>query len=231
MKYRCILLDADNTLLDFDRSEAEALRLALNSFQIPFSHALIPVYHRINRACWAAYERGELTKERLRVRRFEEFLTEAGADHSASEFADVYLQALADTDYLIEGATALLDRLAANYRLVLVTNGLKEVQHPRLDKTGLRPFFEAIVISDEIGHSKPNSSFFDYTFTCLGQPPRGEVLIVGDNFNADIRGGHEYGMATCWFNPAKNTGPDDLIPTYEIARLKELEHLLEGGSV
>ena len=48
--------------------------------------------------------------------------------------------------------------------------------------------------------SKPNAGFFDITFDRIGNPPKEEVLIIGDNLISDIKGGYDFGIDTCWFN-------------------------------
>lgn len=227
MAYQWILLDADNTLFDFDRSERHALQTALESYGVPFEEPHIERYHRINAACWRAYEKGAMTKSRLRRYRFEQFFEEIGAAVDPGSFADTYMEALAATDFLIEGARSLLHQLERRYQLVLVTNGLSEVQRPRLANTGLDAFFPIVVVSDEIGHSKPDSKFFEHTFQQIEHPPKAEVLMVGDNINADIRGGKEYGLDTCWYNPGRRPNESSIEPTYEIELLEDLSALLK----
>ena len=226
MPYHWILFDADNTILDFDRSEREALGEALSERGIPFEDSYHHAYHRINKACWLAFERGELSRDELRVQRFELFLKEIGHRAEAGSFGVSYLQHLSKGSFLIEGAMEQVQRLAKQYRLALVTNGLKEVQRPRIAQSGLGPYFQTIIVSDEIGHSKPNASFFEYTFDQIGHPPKEEVLIIGDNLNADIRGGAEFGIHTCWYNPRQEENKLGVSPTYEVAELQKLDTFL-----
>ena len=79
-KYSVLLLDADNTLFDFDASEARALQLAMEECALPFAPEYVAVYHRINDAKWKQLERGEITREQLVVERFAEFLQEIGGN-------------------------------------------------------------------------------------------------------------------------------------------------------
>ncbi|MCB0586226.1 MAG: YjjG family noncanonical pyrimidine nucleotidase [Phaeodactylibacter sp.] len=224
--YHWILFDADNTILDFDRSEREALRKALAELSIPFENNYHQAYHRINKDCWLAFEEGKISRAELRLRRFELFFKEIGQSAECESFATRYLFHLSQTDFLVDGAIAQLRRLAPRYQLALVTNGLKEVQRPRISKAGLNEFFPTIIVSDEIGHSKPNPSFFEYTFEQIGHPPREKVLIVGDNLNADIRGGAEFGIHTCWYNPAGQENGLGVSPNYEINQLQKLSSFL-----
>jgi FMN phosphatase YigB (HAD superfamily) len=66
MAYRIALFDADNTLLDFTRAEAEAIRLCLTTHGIPADEATVALYSRVNDRHWKRLEQGLTTRERLR---------------------------------------------------------------------------------------------------------------------------------------------------------------------
>jgi YjjG family noncanonical pyrimidine nucleotidase len=220
--YDWLLLDADNTLFDFDRCEGQALRMALADKNIPFSADHHATYNVINKQCWRDYEDKKITKAELRLRRFELFFDSIGVSLDPDEFGRNYLVHLSTAAFLLDGALDLLGKLQVNHRLALVTNGLKEVQRPRLEAGALSNFFDVIIVSDEIGHAKPHAPFFDYTFEQIGRPEKDRVLIVGDNVNADVKGGLDYGIHACWFNPDKKEKPQHIQPTYEIRQLSEL---------
>ena len=220
--YDWLLLDADNTLFDFDRCEGQALQLALADKEIAFSADHHPTYNVINQQCWRDYEDKKISKAELRLRRFELFFDSIGVSLDPDEFGRNYLVHLSTAAFLLDGALDLLGKLQANHQLALVTNGLKEVQRPRLEAGALRDFFDVIIVSDEIGHAKPHAPFFDYTFEQIGRPEKERVLIVGDNINADVKGGLDYGIHACWFNPGKKEKPQHIQPTYEIRQLHEL---------
>ena len=98
------------------------------------------------------------------------------------------------------------------------------MQRPRLERSAIRPFIEKIFISEEIGVAKPAAGFFEAVFQEIGNPPKSEVLIIGDSLTSDIQGGIDYGIDTCWFNPGgKNTS---LQVTYNIGKLGDLLELL-----
>jgi FMN phosphatase YigB (HAD superfamily) len=100
------------------------------------------------------------------------------------------------------------------------------VQRPRLEKSKIDRFFEVIVISDEIGVAKPHKGFFDHTFTEMQHSDPSSVLVIGDSINADIKGGQQYGTATCWMNPEGQKAPMGINPDYEIRDLLGLRNLL-----
>jgi HAD superfamily hydrolase (TIGR01509 family) len=110
--------------------------------------------------------------------------------------------------------------------LVLITNGLKEVQRSRLARSTISDCFSDVVISDEVGAAKPDVRIFQVAFERMGNPEKADVLIVGDSLTSDIKGGNEYGIDTCWFNPAQLVCDQDVEIQYEIRRLDELRTIV-----
>jgi HAD superfamily hydrolase (TIGR01549 family) len=110
--------------------------------------------------------------------------------------------------------------------MLLITNGLAEVQQPRFAGSSIRDCFSEIVISGEIGLAKPDRAIFDYALARIGDPPRDRVLMVGDNLGSDILGGVNAGLDTCWFNPGGAANGHGVEPTYEIRELPEILDLL-----
>ena len=103
MKYEIILFDADGTLLDFKRSEREALREALLSIGISADDEMIATYSRINDGLWKMLERGEIEKSVLLVRRFEDFFAHYGLEGDAPDLAERYMKALSEKGYAVVG--------------------------------------------------------------------------------------------------------------------------------
>ena len=222
MTYSTILLDLDHTLFDSDTSEAAALTAALQAAGIQNSAQYTKTYQDINIQLWAAVERGELQPQQVRNLRFEKLVAEIGLNADHMRMADTFVAALAASGDLYTGAREVIEQLSERASLAMVTNGLGEVQRSRVERLGIAQYFEAIVVSAEVGAAKPGSRIFDIVFSELGNPGKKSTLMVGDSLSSDIRGGSSYGIATCWYNPkGKLAGPDDMI-THEIRSLSEL---------
>jgi 2-haloacid dehalogenase len=224
VNYEWVLLDADGTLFDYDRAEQYALERALQDFDLPFNAGTVEVYRRINGALWLDFEQGKVDADRLKVLRFERLLEamHAGGRADPARFSAMYLHHLGACAELIDGAAQVVRTLHTRTRLALITNGLKEVQRSRLAKSGLKPFFEVVVISDELGVAKPDPGIFDVAFLRMGEPDLSEVLIVGDSLTSDMKGGYDYGIDTCWFNPDHAPREPSIDTRYEIDVLSEL---------
>ncbi|MBX2871616.1 MAG: YjjG family noncanonical pyrimidine nucleotidase [Saprospiraceae bacterium] len=226
MKYDWLLFDADNTILDFNQAQRYALQESLTEIGVIFRPEHDLVYDRINRSCWRAYEEGQLTKAMLRYQRFQLFFMEIGLKEDPQTFGERYLLHLSQSTAMMDGALDLLTALKAKYKLALVTNGIKEVQRSRLEISGLGAYFSYIAISDEIGVAKPDAAFFNHVFQGLAHPSKERTLIIGDNLNADIRGGLDFGIHACWFNYDHRERYLEIDPTYEITHLTDLYSFL-----
>ncbi len=224
MKYTWLLFDADETLFDFSMAEANALQSAMEQAGLPFQKEFVRQYARFNQQVWKEFERGELTSQELRIKRFHLFFEELGLHGDLAAISENYLRNLALGTDLLQGADAVVHTLKTRCHLALVTNGLKEVQRPRLARSTLSDCFEHVFISEEIGAAKPARAFFDAVFSALGQPDREQVLIIGDSLSSDIKGGIDYGIDTCWYNPRGETSR--LAITYQINRLEQLLEIL-----
>lgn len=227
-RYSTILFDADNTLLDFKRSEHEAILDTIKAMGFSPSEEMAAVYSRINDANWKKLERGEITKSELRTARFQEFCDYYGFTADTERFADTYVAALSRKSYLMKGALDVCRALAPYCRLYIVTNGMKVVQEGRFNPSPLYPLFSDVFVSEEIGAEKPNPKFFEVVATRIPQFKKEETLVVGDSLSSDMAGGVRAGIDTCWFNPCGVKAPVEMKITYTIERLEDLLPLILG---
>ncbi|MEJ5237699.1 YjjG family noncanonical pyrimidine nucleotidase [Limisphaera sp. VF-2] len=207
--YEWLWFDADGVVFDYDRAEQEALACALRSFGHSLTPGLLKTYRAINQELWAALERSEISAAELKTLRFERFLSAAQLPGNGAEFGERYLEALARMHMLWPGCETFLPRLRSRYRLGLLTNGLLRVQQPRLERAGLLICFDVVLISEEIGAAKPSRTFYQIAWEQSGRPPLQRVLMIGDNWNADVAGAAAFGVHTCWFNPEGRSVPDN----------------------
>ena len=228
MKYKWLLFDADGTLFDYDQAEQSALQRTFEFARLHYEPTYREIYRRINHQLWLEFEQGIVSAESLRSKRFELLFAAIGIELDAQLFSDQYLRHLANASELMEGAFDIVQALREHYQLALITNGLKDVQRPRLARSALKDCFGAIVVSDEVGAAKPDPAIFEIAFTQMGNPARDQVLLIGDSLTSDIQGGNNYGIDTCWFNPAHAPRPANVTITYEIHHLGDLRILLES---
>jgi len=223
-KYDLLLFDLDETLLDFGAAESYAFAALLKKFDIIDDGTFFTTFSLINHQTWAEMEQKLITLDQVKVLRFQRFIEHFSLPFEPRVMAFEYLRKLSENHTEIPGAMNLILSLSGNYRLGLVTNGLSQVQKPRLRNSGLELYFEHIFISEEIKHAKPSYEFFKLVFEKFQNPDKRRTLIVGDSMSSDIKGGIDYGIDTCWFNPYHV--PPKFQPTYTITDLSQLADLL-----
>lgn len=223
MKYQWLLFDADGTLFDFNQAESMALTGTFSAFDLPFDNETGETYRQVNAQTWLEFEQGLISQQRLRSKRFERLFQALDVDLDATAFSDEYLRQLGRGTYLIPGAEALLAELDGRFKLLLITNGIPEVQRSRIAGSTIKRYFPQLIISGEVGVAKPDPKIFDAAFANMDWPAKETVLMIGDSLSSDIRGGQNYGIDTCWYNPNGRTPGHKPKPTYEI---HDLGHLL-----
>lgn len=223
-RYSTVLFDLDHTLLDSDESERAAFHATLTEAGAPSPQDHKDSYDQINRSLWDRVEAGDVSPDFVKLERFVQLAALLGLDADPRVMATTFATGLGDFGELYAGALPVLEALQGSYRMALITNGLSGVQRRRVERLHLGAYFEAIVISAEIGHAKPSHEIFDVTFESLDWPEKSEVVIVGDSLTSDIAGGIGYGIDTVWLNH-HNAEPVPGI-THEISRIADVvKHL------
>jgi 2-haloacid dehalogenase len=221
-----IFLDLDDTILDFHRSEAVALRKTLQSLNVNPTDEVIARYSEINLAQWKALERKELTREQVLTGRFRQLFEELGMNVSPSVAQSLYEKNLSESHFFIDGAPRLLMTLSQKYPLYIVSNGTTLVQMSRIASSGIGRYFKGIFLSQQLGADKPQIEFFERATGQIEGYKSEESIILGDSLTSDMQGGINAGMHTCWFNP-HHRERGDITPEFEIADLAEFDNVLK----
>ena len=224
--YKYLLLDVDDTLMDFRKIEAESLQKLFEYYGHPLTPELLQIYHTVNKGLWAEYEHGRVAMGDMLTQRFGLTMDSVGIHIDSEEWERRYQAMLGEGSHLIDDAYEVLIQLRGSYRLFVVTNGVRETQRKRLEAAGLYSLFETVFDSQSIGYSKPAKEFFDYVAANIDGFEKHEALIIGDSLNTDIKGGIAAGIDTCWFNSHAISNEANLPITYTITKLTELCHIL-----
>lgn len=221
-----LLLDLDDTLLDFGEAERVAIAKTFRELGLVPTPELLHRYSALNQLQWEAYERGEISRNTVLVRRFALLFEELGLALDPQETEDRYRGYLAVGHYFVEGAEDILRYLAPRHELYLASNGVADTQYSRLKSAGIGPYFKDIFISENTGSHKPERAYFDYCFSHIPNFRPENTLMIGDSLTGDILGGKNAGIRTCWFNRFHKPRRADILPDYEIHALAELKTFL-----
>ena len=230
LKYKHVFFDLDRTLWDFDTAAEVAFgriyeKYDLKSLGIPSAHDFHVVYHPLNEQLWVLYRENKITKDDLNRSRFLKSLEHYGihdialADHLSED----YMYCSPRIVRLVPGAMDLLGYLKPKYHLHLITNGFQEVQDTKLSLSGMKPFFETLTVSEEIGVKKPNPEFFYYALRKANAKPE-ESIVIGDEMAVDIDGARAAGIDQIFFNAKGETVEGER--TYEVKNLLEIKEIL-----
>ena len=218
-KFSTILFDADNTLFNFDVSQG--LSNMLHYFGLSQTEQDLILFKTLNKKSWREYEDGKITALDLQNKRFAPWALQLNIP--ASQLNQFFLEEMAKLSTPLDGAYDLLCQLITHpFKLGLVSNGFVKLHHERLKRTKFNKFFDDIIISEEVGCAKPDPIIFKTALDRLGVSDINQVLMVGDNINADIHGALSLGICACWYNPSHASKPTHIHPTYQIKHLLEL---------
>lgn len=227
-RFDVVLWDVDGTLLDFLAAEKAAIQSLFQEFGLGrCTDGMLARYSEINREYWRKLERGEMSKQQILVKRFEDFFREEGLDVSLGEaFNAAYQVRLGDTIVFCDDSKALVESLRGKVRQYVVSNGTVTAQTKKLRRSGFDQLMDGVFLSEELGYEKPAIEFFDHVFREIQAPDKDRVLIVGDSLTSDMEGGFRAGIKTCWYNPEglPCAAPEKI--DYEIQNLQEIKKIL-----
>ncbi|MDY4724300.1 MAG: YjjG family noncanonical pyrimidine nucleotidase [Bacilli bacterium] len=227
-KIKAILYDVDGTLLDFETQEEVALSYCFKKYNLgELSEEKLELYKRINLGYWEMFEKNLITKEKLVVKRFEDYLEALGVKLNAEEVNDTYFSKLGDTIVFKDNSYELVKSLKGKIKQYVVTNGAIRVQKTKLAKSGFDKLMDDVFISDEVGYQKPRKEFFDAIKNRLGDIANDEILIVGDSLTSDMKLADNCNLISCFYNPKKKDYKVDFKIDYEISDLNEVKKICQ----
>jgi len=229
---KAILLDVDNTLLDFDAYVQQAMREGFATYQLgTFDEQVYAVFRRINTELWHRIELGTLTYAELLKTRWNTVFEALGITFDGEEFERYFKGRLYDNAILIDGATELLEHLHDRYVVCAASNGPYGQQVNRLTIAGLLPYFHHVFISEQIGISKPDPAFFSHCLQVINENrddpvTADDVMMIGDSLTSDMRGAIDSGMHTCYFDKHRHGLHTDLPIEHAVESLADILEIL-----
>ncbi len=229
-QYKNLFIDLDDTLYDFSAASQESFTetydlLHYEQYFQSFDH-FFSIYQPYNLELWHMYGKGEITKDELNRRRYSYPLEVVGVHNQ--ELADTFcreaLGRIPTKNKLVDGAIELLEYLRPKYNMYILSNGFKELQSRKMQTSGIYKYFDALILSEDIGVNKPNRELFEYALQKTSSKLE-ESIMIGDMFETDIIGAANIGMEQIYFNP-KERNDNPFEPTYTVTHLLQIIKIL-----
>ncbi len=221
-----VLIDIDNTLLDFHACAERAIEKAMSDHGLNADEHLYQVFYRVTAELWRQIEARTLDHRGLCRQRWNTIFGELDIGLDGESFEAQFRENLKHEAIPMPGARELLRYFANKYPVYAASNGPHQQQLMRLEKAGLTPYIEDLFTSERLGHPKPGKDFFDACFFLLPNSSPASTIIIGDSLNADINGGAAYGLTTCWFNHEALPVPQGCPADYVVRTLAEIQEFL-----
>ena len=221
---KAILLDIDDTILDWDLCSHYAIKMAAEELNISLPDSIYSVYDRINPTLWQEHEKGLLPMDELFKKRFNTIFKEVNVSFDGEVFEKYFRKYILDSHIFVEGAYSLLEYLYSKYDVYAASNSTLYQQQRRIARAGILDYFTDIFVSEEIGYHKPKGEFYD---GCLKRmhASKDEIIVIGDSLSSDIKGAYNYGLKSIWFNK-KKIKDDSKMYDYMVYDLAEIKKIL-----
>ena len=222
-KYKAVIFDLDDTLINRKQAVNNLFDIILNRFyeddklqnydqmikkfkEYDFEHTGDPDKTKVLKPFFKIYPPDTILKENQMITFWNDTLPSAFAPDS--------------------NVLNLLSIISNNYKIAIITNGTTYRQKVKIKNSNLGFFMDEIIMSEEVGISKPDPNVFNLALDRLDVSAN-ETIFIGDNLELDIKGSRNAGLTDVWFNPYHSRNKKDVVPSYEIDNLEGLLKILE----
>jgi YjjG family noncanonical pyrimidine nucleotidase len=220
---KAIFFDADGTLIDHKACEKQALVYVFDKLSLQYDDVYQGMFRKIEGELWANAEIGLISHEGIFEERFESLFKAINVGYDDYFNAnELFKTGLAGSIALLNGAHEIISYLYdKGFMLCVITNGLIELQKPRVMNSLVGTYISHIIVSEEVGAHKPIPLIFNTLLKRIGLNVN-DVIMIGDSLQNDIQGAINAGIQCVWFNPNGAINTTNIQPDYEIQDLSEL---------
>ncbi|MGC1378074.1 MAG: HAD family hydrolase [Anaerolineales bacterium] len=213
---KAVLFDLDDTLFDHHHSMQAgllAMQQAYPGLQRWPLQDLTNTYVELLESLHVQVLQGLLTPEQARIQRIQRFFLKYDQRLSLDAIPDsviLYRDAYQAARRVVPGALALLEYVHARAQTGVITNNTSLEQREKLDTYGLMPWMDVVVISEEVGVTKPDPAIFNIALERLDCSPA-QAVMLGDSWEVDVLGARQAGIRPVWFNRFGSPRPDESV--------------------
>lgn len=242
MKYKILIFDLDDTLIDNRQNVRAAFKKMVESSGVAYSGKEFERWYEIDKKFWHDWQDGliELPEEFrhetgkksddyldwVRAQRVLLFFGDEIGLQRAIELNNTFMQALTEEVREIDGAYNTLKYLCRDYTILVATNGPNVATRHKLEKIDCLQFITEVLSADMFGYMKPKIEFFEAIEQKYQDFELGDYLIIGDTLKSDVRFGMNAGIDSCWLNRDHMAIETEYKPTLVIHALSELVDIL-----
>lgn len=223
---KAVLLDIDNTLLDFSKCSYLAMQKSFVEHGLPFSQKVYTTFTEVNEVLWKRIEKGDYTRDLLHKERWNKIFGMLGINYDGEKVEQSFLDNLYDCVVVIDGAKEIVEYLASKYPVYTASNAPNDQQYNRLKVSGLYPYITKVFTSEALGVDKPQKLFFDKCFAQMNGVLPENTVMIGDSLSADIKGAKQYGLKTIWYNHLALPIPQEKFFDAKVDKLIDIKEIL-----
>ncbi|MFI3226781.1 MAG: YjjG family noncanonical pyrimidine nucleotidase [Clostridia bacterium] len=226
-KITTVFIDVDNTLLDFGKSATKAIQQAFFKYKLIYKDEYFEIFNETNDILWRSLEKGLITLDKLHEIRWVTIFEQIGIENVDGVAFDAdFVEISGQIGIPMDGALEILQYLSEKYTVCVASNSTYNRQFYRLSDCKMMNYIDFLFTSEHINALKPSTEFFDACFKEVGNLQKNQVIMIGDSLTADIAGGKNYGIATCWYNHTKIENFDENIADFVVNNLIDIKNFL-----
>lgn len=223
-----IIFDVDDTLINHKECERQALQYVFTQIGEEYKDEYQNIFRPLDRELWnnAALNKSEIPQEQIPEYRFKMLFDKIHIQYQDYKNAnELFKYGLEHSSGLMQNAKEILEYLSLNgYKLYIISDGLTKLQKSRIANCKIDNYFTDIIVSEEIGVSKPSPLIFNKLLERNNLDSK-DVVMVGDSLEKDIAGARNVGIKSIWYNPEQRINNSDIKPDFEIEDLSKLKEL------
>lgn len=224
--YKAIIFDLDDTLLDRDKAVNQMFLTILEKYyegtHHSFKNEMLQKFKEYDKC---AYGYGDKTN--LLEAFFDDFPPKLRLP--SDEVQGFWNNHFPNCFFISQDTIKIINTLKTQVSMAIITNGVTQRQKAKIIHTNLDSYFDIILISEEVGYSKPDRRIFELALNKLNVQPE-ETLFIGDDLEKDISGCQNVNINGIWFNPYGIDNHTEIKPYAEINSLDRLLDFLHNNS-